>query len=59
MKHSDFILTDRELKLINDEIQRQITPGEQNDGIEIKMSWWVTGRTIEVSYSGHKWVEIE
>jgi hypothetical protein len=58
MKHSDFALSNDELAKINAEIQRQITPGEQNDGVLIKLSWWIDGRTIEVSYSGHEWVEV-
>ncbi len=59
MKHSDFELTDDELKRINEIIQRQIVPGEQNDGVVIRFMYWVTGRLIQVSHSGAEFEDVD
>ncbi len=59
MQHSDFELTDDELEKINKIIQKQIVPGEQNDGVVVQFMYWVTGRAILVSHSGAKFEEVD
>ena len=59
MEHSDFKLTDDELKKINEIIKKQIVPGEQNDGVVIQFMYWVTGRIIRVSHSGAEFEDVE
>lgn len=59
MRHSDFKLTDDELARINEIIQKQIVPGEQNDGVVVRFVYWVTGRTIQVSHSGAEFEDVD
>ena len=59
MQQSDFKLTDDELAKINEIIQKQIVPGEQNDGVVVRFMYWVTGRIIQVSHSGAEFEDVD